>query len=57
MGQETLGEVQDGSGDTREDLGRVWGHSGMFGTYQGTIGKVRVVSADSRRGPGRVGGH
>ena len=56
MGQGTLEEVWDGSGDPRDGPGRVEGLTGRFMTGQGTIGKVRDWSRVSRGGPERVEG-
>ena len=66
MGQGTLGEVQDGSGDPRRDTERVERLSGRsetcFGTLEevwdglGTLGDVRDGSGDPLRSLGWVEG-
>ena len=43
----TLREVQDGSGDPRGGLGRVWGPSGKSRTCRETLGVVRNGSETS----------
>ena len=54
----TPGEVRDGSGDPREDLGRV-GNIGEFrdgsGDPRGVLGRVGGLSGSSRTGWGTIG--
>ena len=50
-GRGTLGEVRDGSGVTREGLGRVLGPSVRSETGRATIGKVRDGPGEPWGGP------
>ena len=54
MGRETLGEVQDESGDPTRGPGRVGGPSGRSGTSWGTLPDVQDWLKKPRRGPRRV---
>ena len=56
MGQETLEEVRDGSGDPQGGPGRIGVPSVRSGTGRGTLGYVRDEFWDPLGGPGRVGG-
>ena len=66
MGQGTIGEVRNGSGDPRRRLGWVGGPSGKSGTGRGTLVEVRDGWGnlgedldgwlDNQGGSGRVGG-
>ena len=55
-GWETLGEVWDGSGDTRGRLGWIGVPLGGPGLLGGTSGRIREGSGDTRGGPRRVKG-
>ena len=54
MDRETLGEVQDVSGDPRGGLRMVGGPLGRSGTGQRTLGEDRDGSRDLRGGLGQV---
>ena len=56
MGRWTLGEVRDGSGESRWCPERFGEPSERFGMGQGTLGEVRDGLWNPRGGPGQVRG-